>query len=50
MEEGVIFAWDMGIKDVIFEGDSKIVWDALLGIGLPPVVVANILTGVFDRL
>jgi len=50
MEEGVIFAWDMGIKDVIFEGDSKIVWDALLGIGLPLVVVANILTGVSDRL
>ena len=30
MEEGVTFAWDAGIRDVIFEGDSKIVFDALM--------------------
>ena len=30
MEEGVTFAWDEGIRDVIFEGDSKIVFDALM--------------------
>ena len=30
MEEGVTFAWDVGIMNVIFEGDSKIVFDALI--------------------
>ena len=24
IEEGVTFAWDVSIRDVIFEGDSKI--------------------------
>ena len=35
MEEGVTFAWDVGIRDVIFEGDSKIISDALMGLGSP---------------
>ena len=30
MVEGVTFAWDVGIRNVIFEGDSKIVFDALM--------------------
>ena len=30
MEEGATFAWDVGIMNVIFEGDSKIVFDALI--------------------
>ena len=50
MEEGVTFAWDMGIRDVIFEGDSKIVFDALMGLGFPPMAVSNIITGVSQRL
>ena len=50
MEEGVTFASDVGIRDVIFEGDSKIVFDALMGLGSLPVDVSNILTGVSQRL
>ena len=50
MEEGVTFAWDVGIRDVIFEGDSKIVFGALMGLGTPLVAVSNILTGVSQRL
>ena len=50
MEEGVTFAWDVGIRDVIFEGDSKIVFGALMGLGSLPVDVSNILTGVSQRL
>ena len=46
MEEGVTFAWDVGIIDVIFEGDSKIVFNALMGLGSPLVAVSNILSGV----
>ena len=49
MEEGVTFAWDVGIRDVIFEGDSYIVSDALIGLGSPLVAVSNILTGVSQR-
>ena len=33
IEEGVTFAWNVGIRDVIFEGDSKIVFDPLMGLG-----------------
>ena len=50
MEEGVTFAWDVGIRDVIFEGDSKIVFDSLMGLRSPLVVVSTILTGVSQRL
>ena len=50
MEEAVTFAWNVGIRDVIFEGGSKIVFDALMGLGSPPVAVSNILTGVSQRL
>ena len=50
MEEGVTFAWDVGIRDVIFEGDSKIVSDALMGLGSPPVAMSNILTRVSQSL
>ena len=50
MEEGVTFAWDAGIRDVIFEGDSKTVFDALMGLGSPPMAVSNILTRASQRL
>ena len=30
MGEGVTFAWDVGIRNVIFEVDSKIVFDTLM--------------------
>ena len=50
MEKGVTFAWDVGIRDLNFEGDSKIVSNALMGMGSSPVAVSNILTGVSQRL
>ena len=46
IEEGVIFAWDVGIRDVFFEGNSKIVSDAPSGLCSLPIVVSNILTSV----
>lgn len=50
MEEGVNFAWDVGIRDVIFDGDSKIVSDARMGLGSPPVAISNTLIGASQRL
>ena len=50
MEVGVFFAQDVGIRDVVFECDSKIVADALLGLCTPPVVVSNILVEIAHKL
>ena len=49
MEVGVFFAWDVGIRDVVFECDSKIVANALLGLCTPLVVVSNILVRVAHK-
>ena len=43
MEEGVTFAWDVGVCDVVFEYDSKTVFDALNGFSEPPVSIANVI-------
>ena len=50
MEVGVSFAWDVGIREVILESDSKIVSDALLGLCTPPMIISNILAGVSQQL
>ena len=50
MEVGVFFAWDVGIRDLVFECDSKIVANALLGLRTPIVIVSNILVGVAHKL
>ena len=50
MEEAVTFDWDVGIGGVIFEGNSKIVFDVPMGLTSPLVAVSNILTGVSQRL
>ena len=39
-------AWDVGVCEVVFESDSKIVCNALLGLSEPPVVIANIIEGI----
>ena len=49
MEVGVSFAWVVGIREVIFECDSKIVSNALLGLCTPLMIISNILAGVSLR-
>ena len=49
-EIGVSFAWDVGIRDVIFECDSKIVSDAFLGLCTPLMIISNILAEVFLKI
>ena len=46
VKEGVLFAWDVGIGDAIFECDSKTVWDAINRLFEPPVTIANIVLGI----
>ena len=50
MEAAVIFARDIGIQDVIFEGGSLQVCNAMNGCSLAPPAVANVLEGIFLQL
>ena len=36
LEESLLFAWGVGVWDVLFECDSKIVYDAVTGCSDPP--------------
>ena len=47
MEAGVSFAWDVGIREVILECNSKIMSDALLSLSTPPIIISNILARVY---
>lgn len=46
MVEGISFAWDVGVREVVMECDSKIVSDALMRSGVPPITSSNILEGI----
>ena len=46
----VAFAWDIGIRDAIVEGDFKIVTGTVLGLYIPSVVVFNVLVGLAHML
>ena len=44
-EEGVNFAWDVGVREVVFECESNIIYDATIGVNDPPTAIANIIEG-----
>ena len=46
MEEGVHFAWEVGVLDIMFKSDSKIVIDVLNGVSEAPVAIDNIIGGI----
>ncbi|KAK9986538.1 hypothetical protein SO802_031489 [Lithocarpus litseifolius] len=41
MEEAITFAWDMGIRDCIFESDALTIVNAMLRLTDPPSPIAN---------
>lgn len=41
MEEAVTFAWDMGIRDCIFESDALTIINAMLRLTDPPSSIDN---------
>ena len=45
MEEGMMFAWDLGISSAIFEGDSMVVYNSLMGSVTPPSSICNLILG-----
>ena len=50
MEAAVLFARDMGIQDIVFEGDSLQVCNFLRGCSLVPPDVANVLESILSQL
>ena len=42
----LLFAWDVGIRDAMFECDSKIVVDVVLGSHSPLVNINNVIEGI----
>ena len=50
LEEGVLFAWDVGVRDVLFESDSKIVVNVLIRTSEALVAIDNIVGGIKAKL
>ena len=46
LEEGVLFAWDVGVRMVVFESDSKIIIDALWEVSEALTTICNIIEGI----
>ena len=46
LEEALDFAWDIGIRDVHFECDSKLIVDAVFGDSSPQVSIYNIIASI----
>ena len=49
LEEVVDFTWDVGIRDVHFECDSKMIVDAMLGVSCPQASIYNIIAGIGQK-
>ena len=47
-EAGLLLARDIGIQDVILEGDSLVIYNALCEASLPPSSVASVVLGMLD--
>ena len=47
-ETGLLFAKDVGVRDVILEGDSLVVFNAFCNISTPPSSIAAVVQGIQD--
>ena len=50
LEEGVLFAWDVGVREVVFKSDSKIIIDALWEVSEALTTICNIIKGIQQKL
>ena len=46
MKEGILLAWDLGLKNIIVEGDSLVVVQALNGIIAPAISIQKVIEGI----
>ena len=49
-EEGVLFVWDVGVREVVFESNSKIIIAALQEVDKPLTTICNIIEGIWQKL
>ena len=47
-EAGLLLARDIGIHDIILEGDSLVIFNAFCEVSLPPSSIASIVIGMLD--
>ena len=45
VEAGILLAWDLGLKDIVVEGDSHLVIQALNGSNSPALPILKIVEG-----
>ena len=50
LEESIFFAWDVDVRDVIFECDSRIVVEAVNDLCEPPTTIGNIIDDIRQKL
>ena len=50
LKESLMFAWDVGVRDDLFECDSKVVYGAVIGCSDPPSMIGNIIEGIRHKL
>ena len=46
MEVGILFAWDLGLKNIVVEGDSLAVVQALKGNIIPTISIQKVTEGI----
>ena len=50
LAESIFFAWDVGVRDVIFKCDSRIVVEAVNDLCEPPTTIGNIIDDIRQKL
>ena len=46
MEAGILFAWDLGLKNIVVEGDSLAVVQAIKGSVIPAISIQKVIQGI----
>ena len=50
LKEGVLFAWDVVVREIVFKSDSKVIIDALEEVNEALTTICNIIEGIQQKL